>query len=92
MTTQPTASFVTRTGLNRETKKIMEEMAKSGAPVVVMYRGRPEAIIQPIDEDKMAGLIVETATDLVAERQEAYLALDEGKALSSDDLFGDQKG
>ena len=80
---------ITRTVLNRDTKHVMDEMAESQRPVVVVYHGRPEAIIQPISEERLASLITEHAAELVAERADALEALDLGQALTTDEVFAD---
>lgn len=85
-----TSKIITRTALTRETKQVMEDMEASQQPVVVMYRGRPEAIIQPINVDKLAELITANAAALVvAERAAAFRDLDQGRAATSAEVFGD---
>lgn len=85
-----TRKIITRTELNRDTKQVMDAMEASQQPVVVMYRGRPEAIIQPINVEKLADLITDNAAALVvAERAAAFRDLDQGRAATSAEVFGD---
>lgn len=80
---------VSRSDLSRKTKRVMEHVAESGF-VVVTHQGRPEAVIQPIDQDRVLSLVVDNVDELVEARKEAYRALDDGDFVTSDELFDGQ--
>jgi prevent-host-death family protein len=57
--------------LANRTKSVVEEVTRSGRPVVVTQRGRPVVAVVPIDAEALEDWILANAPEFVASMQEA---------------------
>lgn len=56
--------------LQRETKRILDQVEDQGEPVVILRHGRPAAALVPIDQEQAEAIVLATSPELKARRAE----------------------
>jgi prevent-host-death family protein len=72
--------------LGRNPSKVLDELAEGRRPILVTRRGRPVAILTPLDPDELEDQILAHAPEFVAGRVEADATLRAGRTLPLSDL------
>jgi prevent-host-death family protein len=89
-TDQP--SDVTKVGirdLGRNPSQVIAQIVKTGQPVIVTDRGRPVAVLTPIDEREVEDFILTHAEQFVRDREGADLALAAGSTHALPDVLAE---
>jgi prevent-host-death family protein len=79
--------------LGRNPSKVLDELAEGRRPILVTRRGRPVAVLVPIDPDEVEDQILAYAPEFVAGRAEADADLREGRTVPLSKLlveFGEE--
>jgi prevent-host-death family protein len=75
--------------LGRNPSRVIEELVAAGEPVIVTHRGRPVAVLTPIDESEVEDFILTHAEEFVRDRKSADLALAAGATHPLPDVLAD---
>jgi prevent-host-death family protein len=54
--------------LARNAAKVVEQVTRTGRPTLIAKRGKPVAVVLPVDQDKLEQHIIDTAPEYVARR------------------------
>lgn len=79
--------------LGRNPSKVLDELAEGRRPILVTRRGRPVAILTPLDPDEVEDQILAHAPEFVAGRAEADANPRAGRTVPLSDLaaeFGEE--
>ncbi len=75
--------------LGRNPSKILDELAEGRRPILITRRGRPVAVLTPIDPDEVEDQILAHAPEFVADRAEADADLREGRTVPLSKLLSE---
>jgi prevent-host-death family protein len=75
--------------LGRNPSKVLDELAEGRRPMLVTRRGRPVAVLLPIDPDEVEDLVLAYAPEYVASRAEAEADLREGRTVPLSKLLSE---
>lgn len=75
--------------LQRNVSAEVEHVEKSGRPTLVTRRGRPSAILLPIDEDALEEHILANAPDFVTSLEEAEDEFRGGETRSAQEVLAE---
>jgi prevent-host-death family protein len=75
--------------LGRNPSSIIARLVETREPVIVTDRGRPVAVMVPIDESEVEDFILTHARQYVTDRQDAERALAEGKTEALPDVLAE---
>jgi prevent-host-death family protein len=78
--------------LGRNPSRVIEELIEAGEPVIVTHRGRPVAVLTPIDEAEVEGFILTNAEEFVRNRALADADLAVGRTRALNDLVDELDG
>jgi len=83
--------FANTVDLKNKTNELLREVMK-GSPVVITYRGKPAAALQPLSEDDLEDFVLEHSPKIKKLIGEAERDIKEGKIVSLEEyLAGQQK-
>ncbi len=83
--------FANTVDLKNKTNKLLREVMKGGS-VVITYRGKPAAALQPLSEDDMEDFVLEHSPKIKKLIGEAERDIKEGKIVSLEEyLAGHRK-
>jgi len=83
--------FANTVDLKNKTNELLREVMK-GSPVVITYRGKPAAALQPLSEDDLEDFVLEHSPKIKKLIGEAERDIKEGKIVSLEEyLAGKQK-
>jgi prevent-host-death family protein len=85
----PGATKVGIRDLGRNPSSVIARMVKAGRPVIVTDRGRPVAVLTPIDEGEVEDFILTHAEEFVRNRALADAALAVGRTHALDDVLAE---
>jgi prevent-host-death family protein len=83
---------MTRVGirdLGRNPSRVIEELAKAGQPVIITHRGRPVAVLTPVDEAEVEDFILAHAEQFIGDREHADRALAAGATHGLSDVLAE---
>jgi prevent-host-death family protein len=66
--------------LQRRPSEIVDRVDKTGRPALVTRRGRPAAVLMPLDEDALEDFVLANAPEFVASIDEAERDLRAGRS------------
>jgi prevent-host-death family protein len=75
--------------LGRNPSRVIAHLAEFGEPVIITDRGRPVAVITPIDETEVEDFILTHAKEFIADRKTADLGLPIGRTHSLPDVLAE---
>lgn len=75
--------------LGRNPSKILDDLAEGRRPILVTRRGRPVAVLTPIDPGEVEDFILANAPEYVAGRAEADADLREGRTVPLSKLLSE---
>jgi prevent-host-death family protein len=75
--------------LGRNPSKVLDELAEGRRPILITRRGRPVAVLTPIDPDEVEDLVLAYAPEFVADRAEADADLREGRTVPLSKLLSE---
>jgi prevent-host-death family protein len=75
--------------LGRNPSKVLDELAEGRRPILITRRGRPVAVLTPIDPDEVEDQILAHAPEFVAGRAEADADLREGRTVPLSKLLAE---
>ena len=78
--------------LARETSKVVDEVAKSGRPMLVTRRGKPIAAVVPVDPDALEDFVLENSPSFVRAVKAAKRELSTGRTRSATEVFEELEG
>lgn len=64
-------SIVTVRDLQRDPARILKELEDNGRPTFVTRRGRPIAVLMPLDEEELYDFVLSNAPEYVADMRRA---------------------
>jgi prevent-host-death family protein len=83
--------FANTVDLKNKTNKLLREAMK-GNPVIITYRGKPAAALQPLSEDDLEDFVLEHSPKIKKLIGEAEEDIKKGKIVSLEEYFaGHQK-
>jgi prevent-host-death family protein len=87
MDQRPSTTKVGIRELGRNPSKVIAHLVKSGHPVIVTDRGRPVAVLTPVDEAEVEDFILTHAEEFVRNRALADAALAVGRTHALTDVI-----
>lgn len=75
--------------LQNNPSEVIRNVEKNKEPALITRRGKPTAVILPLDEDSFEDYILANAPEYVADMKRADKALKKGETLSVDEVFED---
>jgi prevent-host-death family protein len=78
---------VTTAELKSKTTQVLKSVIKGG-PIIITYRGKPAAAINPLTEDDLVDLVLENSPRVRKMIAEAKKDLKEGKTVALDAIQG----
>jgi prevent-host-death family protein len=75
--------------LGRNPSKVIAHLVETGEPVIVTDRGRPVAVLVPIDEAEVEDFILTHAKQFIQDREHADLALAAGATHALPDVLAE---
>ena len=75
--------------LGRNPSKIIARLVETREPVIVTDRGRPVAVLVPIDEREVEDFILTHAQEFVHDREEAEQSLAAGRTRALPDVLAE---
>lgn len=67
--------------LGRNPSKVLDELAERRRPILITRRGRPVAVLMPIDPDEVEDQVLAHAPEFIADRAEAEADLRSGRTV-----------
>jgi prevent-host-death family protein len=75
--------------LGRNPSKVLDELAEGRKPILITRRGRPVAVLTPIDPDEVEDQVLAHAPEFVAGRAEADADLLQGRTVPLSKLLSE---
>jgi prevent-host-death family protein len=75
--------------LQRRSSEIVDRVKRTGRPALVTRRGRPTAVLMPIDEDALEDFVLANAPEFVASAEEADADLRARRTRPADDVLAE---
>jgi len=82
--------FANTVDLKNKTNKLLREVMK-GSPVVITYRGKPAAALQPLSEDDLEDFVLEHSPKIKRLIGEAERDIKKGKIVSLEEYLAGQQ-
>lgn len=83
-------AMITTRKLSRNTASVIDELAESGEPVLIVRNGQPVAVLSAVDPQRAEQAVVASAPEVTAALERADRAAESGETKSFEQIFGSE--